>query len=40
MAPNLAKSTLVLIHDMIASNELTTSQMAKAAGCSKRAVIY
>lgn len=39
MAPNLAKSTLLLIHDMIASNELTTSQMAKAAGCSKRAII-
>ena len=39
MAPNLAKSTLVLIYDMIASNELTTSQMAKAAGCSKRAII-
>ena len=39
MAPNLAKSTLVLIHDMIASNKLTTSQIAKAAGCSKRAII-
>ena len=39
MAPNLAKSTLVLIHDMISSDELTTSQMAEAAGCSKRAII-
>jgi len=38
MAPNLAKSTLVLIHDMIANNELTTSQISKAAGCSKRAI--
>ncbi|KAJ5084558.1 hypothetical protein NUU61_009137 [Penicillium alfredii] len=39
MAPNLAKSTLVLIHDMISSDELTTSQMAEAAGCSERAII-
>ncbi|OQD86930.1 hypothetical protein PENSOL_c082G07324 [Penicillium solitum] len=39
MAPNLAKSSLVLIHDMITSEELTTSQMADAAGCSKRAII-
>lgn len=39
MAPNLAKSTLALIHDMITSEELTTSQMADAAGCSKRAII-
>lgn len=39
MAPNLAQSTLDLIHDMISSDELTTSQMAEAAGCSKRAII-
>ena len=39
MAPNLAKSTLELIHDMISSGELTTSQMAQAAGCSKRAIL-
>lgn len=39
MAPNLAKSTLEFIHDMISSGELTTSQIAKAAGCSKRAII-
>lgn len=38
MAPNLAKSTLVLIHDMINSGELTASQMAEAAGCSKRSI--
>lgn len=39
MAPNLAKSTLKLVHDMISSGELTTSQMAQAAGCSKRAIL-
>lgn len=39
MAPNLARSTLDLIHDMLISGELTTSQMAEAAGCSKRAII-
>lgn len=39
MAPNLAKSTLVFIYDMVTSNELTTSQMVKAVGCSKRAII-
>lgn len=39
MAPNLAKSTLQLIQDMICSGELTTSEMAEAAGCSKRAII-
>jgi hypothetical protein len=39
MAPNLARSTLDLIHDMLVSGELTTSQMAEAAGCSKRAII-
>jgi hypothetical protein len=31
-APNLAQSTLDLIHDMLVSEELTTSQMAEAAG--------
>lgn len=39
MAPNLARSTLDFIHDMLISGELTTSQMAEAAGCSKRAII-
>ncbi|GAQ10147.1 hypothetical protein ALT_7468 [Aspergillus lentulus] len=39
MAPNLAKSTLELIHDMISSGEVTTSQIAQAAGCSKRAIL-
>lgn len=39
MAPNLAKSTLEFIHDMIRSGELTASQIAETAGCSKRAVI-
>lgn len=39
MAPNLAQSTLSFIHDMISSGELTTSQMAEAAGCSKRTVM-
>ena len=39
MAPNLAQSMLNLIHDMISSDELTTSQMAEAAGCSRRTVI-
>ncbi|KAJ5116799.1 hypothetical protein N7456_001147 [Penicillium angulare] len=38
MAPNLAKSTLMLIRDMISSDELTISEMAAAAGCSKRAI--
>lgn len=33
MAPNLAPSTLQFIYDMILSNELTHSQIAKAAGC-------
>ena len=33
MAPNLAPSTLQFIRDMILSNELTHSQIAKAAGC-------
>lgn len=39
MAPNIAKYTLVLIYDMITSEELTASQMADAADCSKRAII-
>lgn len=39
MAPNLAKTTLRLIQDMISSGELTTSQIAQAAGCSKRTMI-
>lgn len=39
MAPNLAMSTLVLIHNMIASNELTALQIAKVTGCNKRAII-
>ena len=38
LAPNLAKSTLEFIHDMIRSSELTVSQIAEAAGCSKRAI--
>lgn len=32
MAPNLAKYTLKVIHNMISSGELTTSQLAEAAG--------
>ena len=39
MAPNLAQSTLELVHDMISSGDLTTSQMAEAAGCSKHTII-
>jgi hypothetical protein len=39
MAPNLASSKLQLIYNMISSNELSISQMAKAAGCSKRTII-
>ncbi|OQD95160.1 hypothetical protein PENVUL_c118G04214 [Penicillium vulpinum] len=38
MAPNLAESTLEMIRDMILSNKLTASEMARAAGCSKRAI--
>jgi transposase len=38
MAPNLAASTLTLIHDMIVSNELTVPQMAEAAGCNERTI--
>lgn len=33
MAPNLAASKLEFIHDMILSNRLTPSRIAKAAGC-------
>ena len=39
MAPRLAASQLVMICDMISSKSLTTSQMAEAAGCSKRSII-
>ena len=38
MAPNLAASTLQLIHDMILSNDLTVSKMAEAACCSERTI--
>ena len=36
--PNLAESTLVLIHNIISSVKLTTSQIAEAASYGKRAV--
>lgn len=39
MAPRLASSQLVMIRDMTSSKSLTTSQMAEAAGCSKRSII-
>jgi hypothetical protein len=39
MAPNVGKSMLELIYDMISSGELTASQMAEAAACSKRAIL-
>lgn len=39
MAPRLAVSKLETIRDMIISQSLTTSQMAEAAGCSKRSII-
>jgi transposase len=39
MAPNLAASKHELIRDMISSGELSTSQMAKTAGCSKRTIL-
>lgn len=39
MAPRLAPSQLVMVRDMISSKSLTTSQMAVAAGCSKRSII-
>jgi transposase len=38
MAPRLAASQLEFIRDMIISKSLTTSQIAKAAGCSKRSI--
>jgi hypothetical protein len=38
MAPNLAESSLEIIRDIILSDELTASEMARAAGCSKRAI--
>jgi hypothetical protein len=38
MAPNLAASTLQLIHDMILSNDLTISNIAEAAGCSEHTI--
>jgi hypothetical protein len=39
MAPRLAPSQLVMIRDMIDSRSLATSEMAEAAGCSKRSII-
>lgn len=39
MAPNLAPSKHELIYDMIHSGELSVSQMAQAAGCSKRTIL-
>ncbi|KAJ5708640.1 hypothetical protein N7488_008441 [Penicillium malachiteum] len=39
MAPRLTPSQLVMIRVMISSKSLTTSQMAEAAGCSKRSII-
>lgn len=38
MAPRLALSKIEFISDMLKSNELTISQIANAAGCSKRSV--
>lgn len=38
MAPRLASSQLEMIHDMISSKSLTTSEMAEAAGRSKRSM--
>lgn len=40
MAPNLKPSQLVLIHHMIQSNSLTTSQMAYAASCSRQSIVH
>lgn len=40
MAPNLKPPQLELIHHMIQSNSLTTSQMALAAGCSKQSILH
>ena len=39
MAPRLPLSKLEMIQHMILSKPLTASQMAKAAGCSKRSII-
>jgi transposase len=39
MAPRLVSSQLTMIRDMISSKSLTTLQIAKAAGCSKRSII-
>ncbi|KAJ5917546.1 hypothetical protein N7466_011100 [Penicillium verhagenii] len=39
MAPRLPPSKLEMIQNMISSKSLTTSQMAKAAECSKRSII-
>jgi hypothetical protein len=39
MAPNIAKSTLELIYDITSRGELTASQVAEAAACSKRAIL-
>ena len=38
MAPRLALSKIKFISDMLRSNELTISQIASAAECSKRSV--
>lgn len=38
MAPNIVKSTLVLIRDMISSDELSISEIAAAIGCSERTI--
>ncbi|CEJ62928.1 Putative Transposase [Penicillium brasilianum] len=39
MAPRLPHAKLAMIQDMISSKSLTTSEMAKAAECSKRSII-
>lgn len=39
MAPRLPPSKLDMIHHMILSKSLTTSQMAEASECSKRSII-
>jgi hypothetical protein len=39
MAPNLTPPQLELIHHMIQSNSLTTSEMAYAADCSKQSIV-
>lgn len=40
MALNLKPLQLELIHHMIQSNSLTTSQMAYAADCSKQSIVH